>query len=86
MHESTRTMNRSHARRGNRRHHENNFAALKKRAAVVQKDVRELAATAGESALDIVGPIEEYVQRKPVKSVLIAAGIGAVLGLLFLRR
>lgn len=86
MPSTSRNSTRGHARRTGRLNHDNNFAALKRRAAVVQKDVRELAETAGESALDMMGPIEEYVQRKPVKSLLIAAGLGAIFGVLCLRR
>jgi len=86
MQNSTRHVNRTHSRRNARANTTDGLAALKKQAATVQKDVRELAATAGESALGMMGPIEEFVQRKPVKSLLIAAGIGAVFGLLFLRR
>jgi ElaB/YqjD/DUF883 family membrane-anchored ribosome-binding protein len=48
--------------------------------------MKELAATAGAAAYDQLGPIEQYVREKPLKSMLIAAGAGALLGLLFFRR
>jgi ElaB/YqjD/DUF883 family membrane-anchored ribosome-binding protein len=62
------------------------LADLRDQAAVVGGDVRELAATAGDVALAQVEPIEDFVRDKPLKSVLIAAGIGALFGLIFLRR
>ncbi len=59
---------------------------IRDQAVAVGEDVRELAHTAGQVALDQMDPIEEYIRTKPVKSVLIAAGIGALLGAMFLRR
>ena len=62
------------------------LAELRERTAVVKSDIRELANTAGEAALSTVDPLESYVREKPLKSMLIAAGIGAVVGFLFSRR
>ena len=59
---------------------------LRAQAAVVREDVRELAEVAGEAAMEKLDPIQEYVREKPMKSLLIAAGVGAVFGCLFLRR
>jgi len=62
------------------------YEELKEQAGVVRDDVRDLARAAGNSAVAQLDPIEEYVREKPLKSLLIAAGVGAVFGLLFLRR
>lgn len=62
------------------------MADLRQQAAVVGGDVRELAATAGQVAISQVDPIEDFVRAKPLKSVLIAAGVGAIVGLIFFRR
>jgi len=55
-----------------------------------QGPVRALAARAEEVARDGLDPIERYVHEKPVKSLLIAAGItvgiGALVGAYFWRR
>jgi ElaB/YqjD/DUF883 family membrane-anchored ribosome-binding protein len=48
--------------------------------------MRDLAAAAGDMALDRLDPLEEYIQAKPIKSLLLAAGIGALVGMLFRRR
>ncbi|MGE0480435.1 MAG: hypothetical protein AB7Q17_08180 [Phycisphaerae bacterium] len=61
-------------------------AQLREQAAGLGHDMRELAATAGQVARRQLDPIEEYVQAQPVRSLLIAAGVGAVLGLVFGRR
>ncbi len=39
-----------------------------------------------QRALDLEQTLEEYVQEKPIQSLLIAAGVGAVLGWLWKRR
>ncbi|MCB9854479.1 MAG: DUF883 family protein [Phycisphaerales bacterium] len=59
---------------------------IREQAVAVGEDVRDLARNAGQMALDQMDPIEEYIRTKPVKSVLIAAGVGALLGAMFLRR
>jgi ElaB/YqjD/DUF883 family membrane-anchored ribosome-binding protein len=59
---------------------------LRAQAAVVGRDMRDLAAQAGEAVRQQLNPMEQYVQQKPVQSLLIAAGVGALFGLLFLRR
>lgn len=82
----------AHAMRHSSEHHDSGFdrrttmSDVRDRAATVGHDVKDLAATAGAAACDQLGPIEEYVRGKPLKSLLIAAGAGALFGLLFLRR
>lgn len=39
-----------------------------------------------QKAEEAIHPIEDYVREKPMSSLMIAAGIGALLGLLFFRR
>jgi ElaB/YqjD/DUF883 family membrane-anchored ribosome-binding protein len=64
----------------------NGFASLRRQAATVGDDVRQLAATAGETVVQQMDPIAEYVQQKPLRSLLIAAAVGAFCGLVLLRR
>jgi ElaB/YqjD/DUF883 family membrane-anchored ribosome-binding protein len=60
-------------------------ARLREQAATVGGDLRQMAVTAGESALGLTGPIERYVKQKPMKAVLISAAVGAVIGWMFRR-
>jgi len=46
----------------------------------------QLKEAAGERAVSARGATEEYVRREPMKSVLIAAAVGAVIALLVARR
>jgi len=48
--------------------------------------MQELAAAAGHVARKQLDPLAEYVQAQPVKSLLMAAGVGALLGMIFGRR
>lgn len=59
---------------------------LREQAGVVRDDMRDLARAAGDAAVQQLDPIQEYVRDKPLKSMLIAAGVGAVFGMVFLRR
>lgn len=59
---------------------------LREQASVVREDVRELAYAAGDAAREQLDPLEEYVREKPMKALLIAAGVGALIGMVFLRR
>jgi ElaB/YqjD/DUF883 family membrane-anchored ribosome-binding protein len=59
---------------------------LREQAAVVGEGLTGLASTAGAAATDQLAPVEEYIKENPVRAVLIAAGVGALLGLIFLRR
>jgi ElaB/YqjD/DUF883 family membrane-anchored ribosome-binding protein len=58
---------------------------LKDQAIVVGEDIQELAHTAGAAAREQLDPVDEYVRRQPLKSLLIAAAAGAVFGMLFRR-
>lgn len=60
--------------------------AVRDQAVTVGEDVRQLAEIAGKAVLNQMNPIEEYVREKPLRSLMIAAGAGCLLGLLMLRR
>ena len=70
---------------------------FRQQASTVKDDLRELGrrgldaaqeklGEAKQKAQSVEGQIEDYVRQKPLKSVLIAAGAGLVLGLLLRRR
>lgn len=61
-------------------------ARLRERAGEVRDDLQGLARAAGDAAAAQLDPVEDYVRRNPVKSLLMAAGAGALVGMLFLRR
>lgn len=61
----------------------NHMIQLRQQTAAIRDDIKELASTAGHAAVAQVHPVEEYVRKQPLKSMLIAAGIGAALGFLF---
>lgn len=52
---------------------------------VAKKAALEAAEMSKEKASALVGEIEQFVRDKPVQSVLIAAGVGVVVGLLLRR-
>jgi len=66
-------------------HLHDSAARLREQAATVGEDLRQMAVTAGESALGLTDPIEKYIKEKPMKAVLISAAAGAVLGWMFRR-
>jgi ElaB/YqjD/DUF883 family membrane-anchored ribosome-binding protein len=72
--------------KSSRSNHLDRMKEIRDQAAVVSQGLSGIAATAGAAATDQLEPIEKYVKKNPVRSMLLAAGIGAVLGVLFLRR
>ena len=73
--------------------HELHKEDLKQQAATIgrdfrnmKRDVRELAGTAGDVVMDQLDPVVDYVHRQPVKALLIAAAVGALIGCTFWRR
>ncbi|MBL8880181.1 MAG: hypothetical protein JNG88_13770 [Phycisphaerales bacterium] len=60
--------------------------AVRDQAVTVGEDVRDLAQMAGKAVLDQMNPLEEYVRERPLRALLMAAGAGALIGFLMLRR
>ena len=58
---------------------------LRERMSDVREDVRALASTAGQAAMEQLDPVEDYVRRYPLRSILIASGVGLVLGIVLRR-
>ena len=58
---------------------------VKQQASVVGEDIRELTNTVGRAASRQLDPIVEYVDENPVKAVMMAVGIGVLIGM-FLKR
>jgi len=61
-------------------------AELSRKLADARVKLNELKESAGERAAHARGATEEYICREPMKSVLIAAAVGAVVALLVARR
>jgi len=70
---------------------------LREKAAQVKRDLRELSSVAKEAAqekwvdlkdgaVELEGRVENRIREHPVQSVLIAAGVGLLIGLLVSRR
>lgn len=76
--------NRNHGRSMHTGRHD--MEELRSHAEAVGRDVQELASAAGDMARHQLDPLADYVRTKPMKSLLIAAGVGAVLGVILGRR
>jgi len=63
-----------------------NKEAIGERVDEARDRARHLYETGKERAMEWEGNFERYVQDRPIKSVLAAAGLGIVLGLLLARR
>jgi ElaB/YqjD/DUF883 family membrane-anchored ribosome-binding protein len=61
-------------------------AELNRKLADARVKFNSLKEAAGERATHARGATEEYVRREPLKSVLIAAAVGAVVALVVARR
>lgn len=64
----------------------NQFPTLAEQVEVLKRDVAKLASQAGVTAKHQVEPLERFIEREPMKAVLLAAGIGSVLTFLLCRR
>ena len=64
----------------------NDVKELRSHAEAVSRDMQELASAAGDMAKHQLDPLADYIRAKPMKSLLIAAGVGAMLGIVFGRR
>lgn len=80
------TRHKTHHRRSMSGNHRHGTAELRSQVNAVRRDLRDLASAAGDRVLDQLDPLEKYVLAKPMKSLLLAAGIGAIVGFLFRRR
>ncbi len=61
-------------------------AAAKKTKEVVQEAGRDVYASGREQVQSAQGALETYVKDQPIKTVLIAAGVGLLLGSILARR
>jgi len=61
-------------------------AELGRKMADARVKLNELKLSAGERATQARGATEDYVRREPMKSVLIAAAVGAVVALVIAKR
>ena len=61
-------------------------AELSRRMADARIKLTEFKDAAGERATHARGATEEYVRREPLKSILIAAAVGAIVALVVARR
>ncbi len=82
------TSNSAVAKTGHRtnRMHTDAMRAFRQQATLIGKDARQLAETAGAVAREKVDPLRVYVTDKPLQSLLIAGGVGLLLGFIFGRR
>lgn len=65
--------------------HSSRIEELREHTAAVGAEISALATTAGALATDQLDPIRNYVKDAPMKSLLIAAGAGALLTLILRR-
>ncbi len=79
----TSTRDRTHARSNSR---STAMRSFRKHTTAMKDDARHLAESAGAVAREQIDPLRGLVMDKPFQSVLIAAGVGMFLGLLFGRR
>ena len=80
------TTSTTRARNQTNRLHSSAMRTLRRQAATMKHDASNLAATAGEVAREQLDPVRDYVNNKPVQALLLAGGVGLVLGLIFRRR
>jgi len=59
---------------------------LDKVMAEVDQSAEQCCAEMREKASELCSTVEDYVRREPMKSVVVAAGVGLLAGLLLSRR
>ncbi len=59
---------------------------IREQAATVKQDAREFASTLKSVARKQLDPIREYIAKKPMQAMLIAGGVGALLGVFWRHR
>jgi ElaB/YqjD/DUF883 family membrane-anchored ribosome-binding protein len=67
---------------GTQRDGRSGMPEIRERLSDVKEDVRALASTTGQAALQQLDPLEEYVRKNPIRALLIAGGVGIVLGMI----
>jgi ElaB/YqjD/DUF883 family membrane-anchored ribosome-binding protein len=73
----------SHHRLGQRRQHAQD--EFRKQATILAGDARELAASARTTLAVQLDPVREMILERPLRSVLLAGGIGLLLGFILRR-
>lgn len=63
----------------------NRIEEFREQAGVVGQGLSGMASTAGAAATDQLDPVRDYVKEAPLKSLLMAAGIGAVFAMIMRR-
>jgi ElaB/YqjD/DUF883 family membrane-anchored ribosome-binding protein len=63
--------------------HSTAMRTLRRQAVAIKDDARDLAETAGTVAAQQLDPIRNYVNAKPLQALVIAGGVGLMLGFLF---
>jgi ElaB/YqjD/DUF883 family membrane-anchored ribosome-binding protein len=59
---------------------------LREQVGLVGEGLTGMAVTAGAVATDQLAPVQEYVKANPIRAMLIAAGVGAVLSMILVRK
>jgi ElaB/YqjD/DUF883 family membrane-anchored ribosome-binding protein len=59
---------------------------LKDVVADVERSATECCSEMREKAAELCGTVEEYARREPLKALMIAGGLGLVVGVLLSRR
>ena len=80
-----RTDTRQARRNGHAHASHNHTRELRQHAAAIGDNVRGMVEVAGAATTDQLDPVQVYVREKPLRSILMAAGVGVLLGL-WLRR
>lgn len=59
---------------------------MKDELGTLASDAKEIAMDAGKAARRSMEPVEDYIRDNPMRCAMIAAGVGILVGVLFLRR
>ena len=55
-------------------------------AQVLKRDAQEVAASVGALASDQLEPVRDFLLKRPIQSLLLAAGAGVIVGIVMGRR
>ncbi len=73
-------------RRSSRIASEAHLEEIRDEAANMGESLRAIAGSLAGASGELLDPVQDYVREKPLKSVMIALGAGALIGLLMFRR